>query len=235
MSHFDPDSLRFFRDLARHNERAWFHANKARYEAKVRDPFLRLIGELAEPLARISPNFRADPRPIGGSLFRIQRDTRFANDKTPYKTWAGARFFHERGRQVEAPLFYLQIAPGDSFVAAGLWRPSSPTLRRLRDFLIDNPAAWKRAVHAPAFRRRFELGGESLTRPPRGFAAGARADRGPEAQGFRRAATARRCAGHRPEIARDGRRRVRADGSAGGLFVRGAGVGVLSRFERRSP
>ena len=169
MSHFDPDSLRFFRDLARHNERAWFHANKARYEAKVRDPFLRLIGELAEPLARISPNFRADPRPIGGSLFRIQRDTRFANDKTPYKTWAGARFFHERGRQVEAPLFYLQIAPGDSFVAAGLWRPSSPTLRRLRDFLIDNPAAWKRAVHAPAFRRRFELGGESLTRPPRGF------------------------------------------------------------------
>jgi uncharacterized protein (TIGR02453 family) len=145
---------------------AW---NQARYEAKVRDPFLRLIGELAEPLARISPNFRADPRPIGGSLFRIQRDTRFANDKTPYKTWAGARFFHERGRQVEAPLFYLQIAPGDSFVAAGLWRPSSPTLRRLRDFLIDNPAAWKRAVHAPAFRRRFELGGESLTRPPRGF------------------------------------------------------------------
>ena len=169
MSHFDQDSLRFFRDLARHNERAWFHANKARYEAKVRDPFLRLIGELAEPLARISPNFRADPRPVGGSLFRIQRDTRFANDKTPYKTWAGARFFHERGRQVEAPLFYLQIAPGDSFVAAGLWRPSSPTLRRLRDFLIDNPAAWKRAVHAPAFRRRFEMGGESLTRPPRGF------------------------------------------------------------------
>lgn len=169
MSHFDAQSLRFLRDLARHNERSWFHANKARYEATVRDPFLRLIGELAEPLAKISPNFRADPRPVGGSLFRIQRDTRFANDKTPYKTWAGARFFHERGRQVEAPLFYLQIAPGDSFVAAGLWRPSSDSLRRLRAFLIDNPAAWKRAVHAPAFRRRFEMGGESLTRPPRGF------------------------------------------------------------------
>jgi uncharacterized protein (TIGR02453 family) len=169
MSYFDKDSLRFFNDLARHNERAWFHANKARYEARVRDPFLRLIGDLAEPLAKLSPHFRADPRPVGGSLFRIQRDTRFANDKTPYKTSAGARFFHERGRQVEAPLFYLQIAPGDSFVAAGLWRPSSETLRRLRDFLVDNPASWKRAVHAPAFRRRFEMGGESLTRPPRGF------------------------------------------------------------------
>jgi uncharacterized protein (TIGR02453 family) len=169
MSYFTPDTFKFLRDLARHNERPWFHANKARYEAVVREPFLRLIADLAEPLAKISPHFRADPRPVGGSLFRIQRDTRFSGDKAPYKTWAGARFFHERARQVEAPLFYLQIAPGDCFIAAGLWRPRAETQRRVRDFLVDNPAAWKRAVHAPAFRRRFELDGESLVRPPRGF------------------------------------------------------------------
>jgi uncharacterized protein (TIGR02453 family) len=169
MSYFTKDTLRFLRDLARHNERAWFHANKVRYEAAVRDPMLRLIGDLAEPLARISPHYRADPRPVGGSLFRIQRDTRFANDKTPYKTHAGARFFHARGRQVEAPLFYLQVAPGDSFVAAGLWRPGPEAQRRVRAFLLDNPAAWRAAVHGPAFRRRFEMGGETLTRAPRGF------------------------------------------------------------------
>lgn len=169
MSYFNAEAFKFFRDLARHNERAWFHANKARYEAAVRDPFLHLIADLAEPLAKISPHFRADPKPVGGSLFRIQRDTRFANDKTPYKTWAGARFFHVRGKQVEAPLFYLQIAPGDCFVAAGLWRPQPEIQRRLRGFLADNPAAWKRAVHSPAFKRRFAFGGESLLRPPRGF------------------------------------------------------------------
>jgi uncharacterized protein (TIGR02453 family) len=169
VSYFGPEALKFFRELARHNERAWFHANKARYEAAVRDPFLRLISDLAPPLAKISPHFRADPRAVGGSLFRIQRDTRFATDKTPYKTWAGARFFHERGRQVEAPLFYLQIAPRDCFVAAGVWHPQPEAQRRIRNFLVDNPAAWKRAVHAPAFRRRYELGGESLVRPPRGF------------------------------------------------------------------
>ena len=169
MSWFDARTFRFLRELARHNERTWFHANKARYEATVREPFLRLIGDLAEPLARVSPHFRADPRPVGGSLFRIQRDTRFANDKTPYKTWAGARFFHERGRQAEAPLFYLQVAPGDSFVAAGLWHPGPEALRKVRAFLLDNPAAWKRAVHAPAFRRRYEMGGETLTRVPRGY------------------------------------------------------------------
>ena len=169
MAYFTADTFKFFRELSRHNERAWFHANKARYEASVRDPFLRLIADLAEPLARISPHFRADPKPVGGSLFRIQRDTRFSTDKAPYKTWAGARFFHARGKQVEAPLFYLQIAPSDCFVACGLWHPQPETQRRIRNFLVDNPAAWKKAVHSKAFRQRFDLGGDRLTRPPRGF------------------------------------------------------------------
>ena len=162
-------SFRFLRELARNNNREWFAANKARYEKTTRDPFLRLIGDLAEPLAKISPHFRADPRPSGGSMFRIYRDTRFANDKSPYKTWLGARLFHERNRQVHAPLFYLHIAPGRCFVGGGLWHPESATVKRVRDFLVDNPATWKKAVQARRFRERFELDGESLTRPPRGY------------------------------------------------------------------
>ena len=162
-------SFRFLRELARNNNREWFAANKARYEKTTRDPFLRLIGDLAEPLAKISPHFRADPRPSGGSMFRIYRDTRFANDKTPYKAWLGARLYHERSRQVPAPLFYLHVAPGRCFVGGGLWHPESATVKRIRDFLVDNPATWKKAVQTKRFRERFELGGESLTRPPRGY------------------------------------------------------------------
>jgi uncharacterized protein (TIGR02453 family) len=135
----------------------------------VRDPFLRLIGDLAEPLAKISPHFRADPRPSGGSMFRIYRDTRFANDKTPYKTWLGARLFHERNRQVHAPLFYVHIQPGGCFAGGGLWHPEPPALKRIREFLVDNPATWKKTVRSKRFRERFELGGESLSRPPSGF------------------------------------------------------------------
>lgn len=168
-SYFDARSLRFLADLARHNERAWFHANKARYEAQVRQPFLRLIADLADPLAAISPQMLADPRPVGGSLFRIQRDTRFASDKSPYKTWAGARFAHRRGREVPAPVFYLHLQPGNSFLGGGLWHPEPPVQRRVREFIVDNPVAWRRAVHAPAFRRRFHMDGDSLVRPPRGF------------------------------------------------------------------
>ena len=167
--YFDPAAFRFLRNLAKNNNREWFNAHKPQYESAVRDPFLRLIADLAEPLARISPHFRADPRPSGGSMFRIYRDTRFANDKTPYKSWLGARLFHERSRQVPAPLFYLHVAPGRCFVGGGLWHPESTTVKRIRDFLVDNPATWKKAVNAKRFRERFELGGESLTRPPRGY------------------------------------------------------------------
>jgi uncharacterized protein (TIGR02453 family) len=168
-AYITADSFRFLRELARNNNREWFAANKARYEKTTRDPFLRLIGDLAEPLAKISPHFRADPRPSGGSMFRIYRDTRFANDKTPYKAWLGARLFHERSRQVPAPLFYLHVAPGRCFVGGGLWHPESATVKRVRDFLVDNPASWKKAVQAKRFREQFELDGESLTRPPRGY------------------------------------------------------------------
>lgn len=167
--YFSPAGLRFLRELARNNNREWFNAHKARYEALLRDPFLRLIGDLAAPLAKISPHFRADPRPSGGSMFRIYRDTRFANDKTPYKTWLGARLFHERARQVHAPLFYMHIQPGRCFAGGGLWHPQGADLKRIRDFLVDNPASWKKSVHSKRFRERFALGGESLTRPPAGF------------------------------------------------------------------
>ncbi|WP_149193567.1 DUF2461 domain-containing protein [Luteimonas suaedae] len=171
-TYFSDRSFRFLRALARHNERAWFHAHKADYEAHVRDPFRRLLADLHPDVLPVSPHYRADPKPVGGSLFRIHRDTRFANDKSPYKTWQGARLFHERSRETAAPSWYLHLEPGDCFVAAGIWHPESPVLRRIRQFVVDNPAGWKTAAHAPAFRRRYRLGSqEMLVRPPRGFPA----------------------------------------------------------------
>src|SRR5262249_11061049 len=86
--YFTAATFKFQRDLARNNNRAWFAANKERYEDVLKQPFLRFIEDMQKPLAKISAHYRADPRPQGGSLFRIYRDTRFRNDKTPYKTWA---------------------------------------------------------------------------------------------------------------------------------------------------
>ena len=167
---FSPKSFSFLRALARHNDRAWFHAHKSDYETHVRGPFLQLIADLQPALAAISPHYRADPRPMGGSLFRIHRDTRFASDKSPYKGSQGARLFHYRRREVAAPSVYLHLEPGASFVGAGLWHPETQTQRKVRQFIFENPGSWKAAAHAPAFRRRYALGGEDmLVRTPQGF------------------------------------------------------------------
>jgi uncharacterized protein (TIGR02453 family) len=171
-AYFSDKTFKFLRALARHNDREWFHAHKADYESQLRQPFLRLLTDLQPVLAGISPHFRADPKGVGGSLFRIHRDTRFSNDKTPYKSWQGARLYHERARQVAAPSFYLHLEPGECFVGGGLWHPETGTQRRIRQFIVDNPGGWQRAAHDPGVRKRYTLeSSDMLMRVPAGFPA----------------------------------------------------------------
>jgi uncharacterized protein (TIGR02453 family) len=159
----------FLTDLASNNDRAWFHANKTRYVDEVQEPALEFITAFGPRLAKISPHFSADARVVGGSLFRIQRDTRFAKDKTPYKLNTGMQFRHEAGADVHAPGFYLHLQPGESFAGVGLWRPEAKVANRIREAIADDPAGWKVAAHPKSFTNTWELGGESLVRPPRGF------------------------------------------------------------------
>jgi len=182
LPYFTPATFRFLRALGRNNQREWFHAHKDEYETTVRAPALRLIADLAEPLRAISPLLTANPRTVGGSLFRINRDTRYANDKSPYKTHVGMSFYHAATRatargvggsaalgRLDAPGLYLHLAPTGSFTGGGIWHPQPPTLKRLRDFVVDNPRSWKTATRDKAFLKVFHLSGESLVRPPRGY------------------------------------------------------------------
>jgi len=169
-AHFSPKLFRFLTDLDRNNNRAWFEANKPRYIAEVRDPVLAFIADFAPALRKISRHLVADPRPVGGSMFRIYRDTRFSHDKRPYKTNAGAQFRHERAGDVHSPGYYLHLGTDGVFAAAGIWHPDGPALHRIRTAIATRSARWKRVVSAPAVAGgRMELGGASLKRPPRGF------------------------------------------------------------------
>ena len=163
-TYFSGELFSFLKQLKRHNNREWFQANKPRYEAAVRNPCLRFIAELGEPLHGVSPWLVADPHPTRGSLFRIYRDTRFSADKRPYKTHVGISFPHRGTKQkVHLPGFYLHLEPGSCFAAAGCWHPDNPTLIRIRSAIVARPEAWKKAV------RGLELEGDSLSRPPRGY------------------------------------------------------------------
>jgi uncharacterized protein (TIGR02453 family) len=168
-AHFTPALFRFLRELRRHNDRRWFAAHKARYESDVRDPLLRFIAEAAVPLARLAPAIVADPRPVGGSMFRIYRDTRFAKDKTPYKTHAAAHFRHRAGRNVHAPGFYLHLEPGNVFFGTGLWRPDAEALAAIRGGIRENAILWKRITRSRAFRAACDWDGEVAKRLPPGI------------------------------------------------------------------
>jgi uncharacterized protein (TIGR02453 family) len=158
-----PRLFRFLDELRRHNDRAWFNANKARYLAEVRDPLLAFVAAVAPKLSAISPQVVADPRPSSGVLLRIYRDTRFARDKRPYKTNAGLHFRHAAGKDIHAPGYYLHLEPGQVFMAAGTWRPDADALRAIREAIVKDPPGWERA------KRPGLHGGDALTRAPRGF------------------------------------------------------------------
>jgi uncharacterized protein (TIGR02453 family) len=162
MRYFNEDTLRFLTDLKRHNDRTWFNANKERYEQSLRQPFLEFIGDAGPELRKISRNLVADPRPSGGSLFRIHRDVRFSRDKSPYKTHAGAHF-QLGGRGVHGPGYYLHLEPGDCFVAGGMWMPEPDVLQQIRERIAAKPAEWTKA------RGALDDPEDTLKRPPRGF------------------------------------------------------------------
>lgn len=171
MSAFTPATLKFLKALRKNNNREWFNEHKADYEALVREPALDVIGAMVEPLRNISPQFEAVPKKVGGSLMRIYRDTRFGHDKTPYKTNIGIQFRHRLGKDVHAPGFYLHIEPQEFFVGVGIWRPDSAALAKIRAAIAEKPDQYRAAlVHRP-FKQNFEMAGDSLKRPPRGFAA----------------------------------------------------------------
>jgi len=166
---FYPATIGFLEELSANNNRDWFKENKARYEEQVLDVALRFILSMQEPLHEIAPRFVATPTRVGGSLMRVYRDTRFSKNKTPYKTNIGIQFRHEQAKDVHSPGYYVHIDPEQVFLGAGMWRPDSDPLRGIRERIAAKPQQWQRAIGERSFKRHFDIGGETLTRPPRGF------------------------------------------------------------------
>ncbi len=167
--YFTAQTFDFLAALCANNRRDWFLEHKQRYEEAVRQPALNFIDDMAGELAMISPHFVALPRKVGGSLIRINRDVRFGNDKRPYKTNIGIQFRHEQGKDIHAPGFYLHIERGECFIGAGIWRPDSRTLGRIRDAIVEKSDRWIASRDDEGFRNTFTLSGDTLKTYPRGY------------------------------------------------------------------
>ena len=172
---FTPKAQRFFRSLARNNNKTWFESNRDAYETDVRGPLKALVEEIDVRLASIAPEIVGDPK---RSLFRINRDIRFSRDKSPYKTNAGCWFYHrDSGRHVGrdgeggSAGFYFHLDGSTSFIAGGIWMPPRASLGKIRDAIAAKPEAFTAVIKESRFAGRFgPLASESkLTRVPRGY------------------------------------------------------------------
>ena len=203
---FGPKALQFFHDLALHQDRAWFQEHQSIYEQEIQQPMAALVTALAEELSQRGLPLTGDPK---RSMFRIHRDVRFSNDKTPYKTHAGAVLTRDGTKNCQG-LLYIHISPEGSFTASGFYHPEPDQLLALRRAIAAAPGQFQQ-VERSLQKARLALGRDDAlqTLAARlGRCSGRTHSRGPEAQVSGRAPRAlRRLA--RPAAAREADCRLR--------------------------
>ncbi|MDP6174721.1 MAG: DUF2461 domain-containing protein [Rhodospirillales bacterium] len=167
---FPNEFFTFFTELAANNERVWFNANKDRYKEEVAGPICAFIEAMEPALRKISPHYVADPRPNGGSMSHIYRDVRFSKDKRPYKEHGACQFRHQAGKDAHALGFYVHLEPSLVMFGGGTWKPDSAALRRIRERIAADPAAWKKVTGNKKLKDCFGgVSGDGLKRAPKGF------------------------------------------------------------------
>ncbi len=175
---FRPDAIDFLVELAQNNDRSWFQPRKADYERLLKEPMEALVAALAERFEARGLPLEADPK---RSVSRIYRDTRFAKDKSPYKTNLGASFpwvddaagpdAVDAGAHANGG--YVHLQPGNDYLGGGLWMATKSRLDAFRQAIVDDPDRVRAALEEPGFAAVFEAveSHEMLKRVPSGFPA----------------------------------------------------------------
>jgi uncharacterized protein (TIGR02453 family) len=165
---FSAETLRFLRALKRNNRREWFNAHRDDYEQHVRQPMTAVVERLAEDFRAFAPELVASPKV---SMYRIYRDTRFSENKTPYKTHVAAVFPTRGLLKHQGAGAYFHISPDGVWVGGGMYSPEPAQLYVVREHIAANIKQLRAIVESPGFRRHVgKLEGDKLTRVPRGFA-----------------------------------------------------------------
>lgn len=161
-------TLKFLKDLSKHNDREWFEKNKPRYQ-ETKAEFEVFVGELLEQLQSFDGSLAGlNPKKL---TFRIYRDVRFSKDKRPYKTNYGAAFSHA-GKGMGKPGYYLHIEPGNkSFIAGGLFQPEPAVVASVRQEIDYNGDALKKIFANKKFKATFNdfWDEDKLKTAPKGF------------------------------------------------------------------
>jgi uncharacterized protein (TIGR02453 family) len=166
-THFSGEALKFLRGLKRNNDREWFGARKDVYERELKEPMLKLIGEVNEAMVEFAPMHVRPPQKI---VMRIYRDIRFSKNKQPYKTHISAWWVRDGLQKTSGAGFYLSVNPEEVVIAAGVYMPEREQLLAIRRYLAEHYEEFRAVMKGRKLRSLMqENDGVSLTRAPKGF------------------------------------------------------------------
>jgi uncharacterized protein (TIGR02453 family) len=160
----DKQTIQFLKDLKKHNDRDWFHANKSKYES-AKENFYTFVNALLKELGKLEP--AVAELTAKDCTFRINRDIRFSKDKSPYKTNFGALLTGKQNMRKAA--YYLHLAPDEVFLAGGVYRPEPKTLRAVRQEIAYNAEDFLKIINTKSFKQYFVLDNEMLSKVPQGY------------------------------------------------------------------
>ncbi len=156
----------FLSTLAANNNREWFHDNKPLY-MEARMAFETFVSRFIEMVGHIDPSVGKPT--VKESIFRINRDIRFSNDKRPYKQNFGC-YVAQGGRKSILPGYYIQFEPGASFFGGGIYCPQADVLKKIRNEIAVFPEDLSAILEKPAFKQTFgDLWPDHLKTAPKGF------------------------------------------------------------------
>lgn len=166
---FPPEALAFFRGLARNNRREWFLPRKEIFENGVRRPMVEMVEALNAEMLRFAPAYVTDPHK---AIYRFYRDTRFSNDKRPYKDHLAASFGRRNLARHQGAGFYFSVGAKEVEAGGGIYLPPPESLRAVREHLAAHHEEFRAIARARNLRSLLgELQGERLARVPKGWAA----------------------------------------------------------------
>lgn len=159
MAWFTDDFNRFFKDLARNNQKEWFDANRQRYEKSVKQPFEAFVAEAIKRIAKHDKGIAIEPKE---AIFRINRDIRFSKDKTPYKLEASAIISSSGRKDHTVPGIYFALGPESVKFYGGCYMPDKEQLSRIREAIMHDLKGFRKVVSAESFVSLFgEVQGEA--------------------------------------------------------------------------
>ena len=155
MQYFSNKFPKFFKDLSANNNREWFHENKKLYESEVKKPFYRFMEDVISEVGKVEGELNLE---VKNAVFRINRDVRFSNDKSPYKLHVGGIISAGGRKDMQIPGLYIQLSAAEHFIGGGSYMPDKTNLSKIRQAIVANPKAYRKILQAKKFTSHFTEG-----------------------------------------------------------------------------